>query len=139
MEVHVLSLDWCLEMPVATVVSTTNAIFRLCLLHRSFLQRHHIGIGSRLQISDTGFFQKVLEATGGATTPPSRTAFDAWFVLYPQLIPFMSKRVARILFMHGLQTVDAIGRYRQSVEDIHGVGPVAARQIREMCTSLVQS
>ena len=136
MEVRILSLEWCMEMPIATVVGTTGAVFRICLLHRSFLQRHHLGVGSRLQVSALGFFQKVIEATGGYKPPATQTVFDAWFVLYPQLTPFVSKRVARILFLHGLQTVDAIGRYRQSVEQIHGIGPVTARRIRAMCTSL---
>ena len=138
MEVRILSLDYYMEMPIATVVGTTGNVFRLCLLHRSFLRRHRMGIGSRLQVTETGYFIKVLEATGYPTSPnTTRTIFDTWFNLYNTIKPFVSKRVARILFLYGLQTVDAIGSYRHCVEQIHGIGPVTARRIRTMCNSLL--
>ena len=137
MEVRILSMEWQQEMPIATVVGTTGTVFRLCLLHRSFLQRHQIGVGSRLHVSDTGFLLNVIEATGGFTAPATPpTAFDEWFDLYAQLAPFLSKHVARILFLHGLTTVDAIGRSQQSLEKIHGIGPKTERRIRAMCSSL---
>ena len=137
MEVRILSMEWQQEMPIATVVGTTGTVFRMCLLHWSFLQRHQIGVGSRLHVSDTGFLLNVIEATGGSTAPATPpTAFDEWFDLYPQLTPFLSKGVARILFLHGLTTVDAIRRYQQSLENIHGIGPKTERRIREMCSSL---
>ena len=130
-------MEWQQEMPIATVVGTTGTVFRMCLLHQSFLQRHQIGVDSRLHVSDTGFILNVIEATGGSTAPATRTAFDEWFDLYPQLVPFLSKHVARILFLHGLKTVDAIGQHQQSVENIHGIGPKTERRIRAMCASLL--
>ena len=133
MEVRILSMAWQQEMPIATVVGATGTVFRVCLLHRSFLQRHQVGVGSRLQVSDTGFLLGVIEATGGSTTPATpRTVFDEWFDLYSQLTPFLSKHVARILFLHGFKTVDAIGRYQHSFEKIHGIGPTTERRIRAM-------
>jgi hypothetical protein len=136
MEVLILEIDWVLDFPIA-IVTDNEVVFRLSLLHRSFVQRHQIGVGTRLQLSTTGFIQQVLESTGGHAPPPKTPdIFDKWFLLYRQMKPFLSRHVSRILFLHGLETISDVVRYQQSVGQIHGIGPVTARSIQKMCSTL---
>ena len=137
MEVHILEIGWLLDFPIA-IVTDNNVIFRLSLMHCSFVQRHQIGVGTRLQLSTAGFIEQVLESTGGHTAPPQMTPdiFDKWFLLYRQMKPFLTRHVSRILFLHGLETLADVVRYQQSVGQIHGIGPVTTRSIQAMCSNL---
>ena len=137
MEVRILQIDWLVEMPIATV-TTTDRVFRISLLHQSFVQRHKLGIGSRLQLSATGFIHHVIEAVGEYTPPEPNTPtiFDKWFLFYQEVEPFLGKRIAQILFRNGIQTVTDIGRHRQLVDQLYGIGPVTTRIIGAMCTTL---
>jgi hypothetical protein len=137
MEVLILHIDWFLDLPIATVAAAAQVPFRLSLLHRSFVQRYHITLDTRLCLSTTRFIQKVFVAdTVGYYIPtPTQTVFDRWFLLRRQLKPFLSPRVCLLLFTHGLETIDDIGRY-QSFSQIHGIGPVMSRKIHAMCSTL---
>ena len=129
-QVFVLSIEWHREMPIATVFNyVVDDYVRVSLLHRSYMLRYGIGIGSELQLSSNGFIVKVLKSAGEVILPPEGTVFDPWFLLKRELSPAISPYIARHLYRGGIRTVSDIKRRGESIGQIRGVGPVTTQRI----------
>jgi hypothetical protein len=132
MDIHVLvlSIGWYQSMPIATVFNyTAGDSLRVSLLHRSYMLRYGIGIGSELQVSSNGFIVKVLQSAGEVVFPPDGTVFDSWFLLKHELSPTISPYIVRHLFRGGIRTLADIKRRGESIGQIRGIGPVATKRI----------
>jgi hypothetical protein len=137
MDVCVVKIDWHLDIPIATVyVRASGDMMRTCLLHRSFVQRYEIGIGSELQVSTEGCLIRVIQSSGDVVLPNTNTVFDRWFLFRRQLKPYISHGYARILFVNGIETLRELSNRRASVGQIRGIGPVTATRIQKMFDSM---
>ncbi len=105
MNVLVVAISWDREMPIATVrAGSVGAIFRISLLHRSYMKEHNIGLGSELRVSHQGYIQHIIKSTRYVGPPAGIDAFDKWFLLKQELHPYLSNHVIRILFLNGIET-----------------------------------
>ena len=133
MDVLVIKIDWYLDIPIAKVYAIVSGdISFISLLHRSFVQRHSIGIGSELQLSEEGCIIRVIKSSGDVLLPTTNTIFDRWFLFRTQLEPHISHGYARILFVSGIETVHELRDRRGSVGQIRGIGPVTTTRIQNM-------
>jgi hypothetical protein len=137
MEVLVIQIEWHLEMPIATVYSpVSGTILRVALLHRSYVIHNRIGIGTELMLSTNGFIVQVLRSAGDVILPPTQPVFAKWVAFKRQLAPSISHRVARLLFVNGVETVQDLKRRGMSIGQIPGIGPVTMNRIIAMHASL---
>lgn len=131
--VLVIAIRWHLETPIGTVYAPLSGdITQISLLHQSYLVRYRIGIGSELLISDKGYILQVTRSTKTELKPSANTPFDRWFLFRTQLRPYLSRKFARTLFVHGIETLPALQALGQSVGNIRGIGPVTVKHIQEM-------
>jgi hypothetical protein len=133
MDVLVIEIKWYLDIPIATVYSMiSGAIFSTSLLHRSFVMRYSIGVGSEIHVSEEGYLVRVIQSSGEVILPSMNTVFDRWFLFKTQLKPYISHGYARIIFLHGIETIQELQDHRASIEQIRGIGPATANRIQSM-------
>jgi hypothetical protein len=133
MDVLVIEIIWYMDIPIATVYAIVSGdIFCKSLLHRSFVQRHNIGVGSEIQLSDEGCLVRVIKSSGEVLLPKTNTVFDRWFLFRRQLKPYISHGYARILFTSGIETFNELRDHRSSIGKIRGIGPVTTTRIQNM-------
>jgi hypothetical protein len=130
MNALIVSINWDHEIPIATV-QAKDGIFRISLLHRSYMKQNNIGIGSEIMVSNLGYIQHVIKSSG-YTPPVSGDVFDKWFLLQRSLRPYLPNHVIRILFLNGIETLPELKRRHQSVDQLRGIGPVISNRIRSM-------
>lgn len=129
-----LQITWKHDLPIAKVYSVVDgAIFRVSLLHRSYQCRYGIGIGSTLRVSMNRFIiHGINPVRHDHQYPNTESVFNRWFLFRKQLKPHLSPSVAKKLFLRGIETVDELRRRVHEVQEIRGIGPVAATRIRQM-------
>jgi hypothetical protein len=132
MSVLVIKIDWYLDIPIATISEMVSGdISYKSLMHRSFIQRYNIGVGSIIQLSEEGCIVRVIESSG-AKLSRTNTVFDRWFLFRKQLKPYISHGYAKILFLSGIETVLELRDHMASVGKIRGIGPVTTTRIQNM-------
>jgi hypothetical protein len=133
MSVLVIKINWYLDIPIATVYSTVSGgISYLSLLHRSFVQRQKIGVGSEIHVSEEGCLVRVIKSSGQVLLPTTNTVFDRWFLFKTQLEPYISHGYARILFVSGIETIQELRDRKLSIGKIRGIGPVTSSRIQSL-------
>ena len=138
MQVHVDRIRWMRSVPVAEVTPTGGGpSFPLCLLHRTFLARYGIGVGTLVRISETGLVEAVIQSAGTVEGPSSEqlTEFDAWVAFRTRLSPHLPPRVLLTLFSSGISTYDILEQRKDLLLNIHGIGPATERRIRDILGS----
>jgi hypothetical protein len=135
MNVHIVSINWDREIPIATVEANDMTLYRVSLLHRSYMKKHNIGIRSEIRVSHMGFIQYVITSTGYIGAPPVQNdVFDKWFLLQHGLRPYVPNYVIRILFLNGIETLSELKQRHLSVGQLRGIGPVMAKKIHSIFT-----
>jgi len=134
MDVLVLHIKWVRDIPIAKVYDVVDGtIFRVSLLHRSYMCRYRIGVGTVLRVSSNRFITHVLSVTEHTHYAPSNdAAFDRWFVFRNQVQPYLPLGTARKLFRSGIETIQELQRRVHDVSLIRGIGPVASIRIQQM-------
>jgi hypothetical protein len=136
MDVCVTHVLWHGDMPVATVCESLSRRTRIIsLLHKSFMSRYQIGIGSKLRVSHDGFLLDVLEEKGEVILPTESTVFTKWFLFKSETTPMISTKVARLLFLNGMETITDVRLHDVSLAKINGIGPVTMGRIQNMIRS----
>jgi hypothetical protein len=140
MNVLVIKIEWCLDVPVATVYETISGdISHISLLHRSFVQRYKIGVGSEIRLSESGDNIERVNTEGDTLFPSTNTTFDRWFLFRTQLEPFVSRAYARILFLSGIETLRTLHDRMGFLGHIRGIGPVTVNRVQNMFKGMSNS
>lgn len=129
-------IRWSQTIPVALVEVLvdgvgTHQMSEICLLHSTVLERHQIRRGSILRVWKGRYFVScVSQPEGSGVRPPQdQTVFDRWFV-FRQLAPKIPLHILRLLFLSGLETVQALLDQQETIEQIKGIGPSSREKIR---------
>ena len=134
MDVLVIKIDWYVDIPIAKVYNVSGDIFYTSLLHRSFVQRHKIGVGTHLRLQQNNLVERVIKSSGNIQLPETDSVFDRWFLFRAQLKPYVSG-YTRKLFIGGIESVRELRERRSSVGKIRGIGPVTTMKIHNMLDS----
>lgn len=131
--VQVQSVEWHLGFPLGIVKDMRNGqLFKVGLVHRTFVKRDHIGPGSLLEVSADGIhiIRSVRPGEYLSRSSESSNVFDRWFLFRRILGPYLPKHTMLILFRSGLETVASVVDNVGTVIQIPGIGPVAQAKIR---------
>lgn len=131
--VQVQSVEWHLGFPLGSVRDTRDGrLFKVGLVHQTFVNRDHIGPGSLLEVSADGvhIIQSVRPGDYLSRSFESSDVFDRWFLFRRVLGPYLPKHIMFMLFRSGLETITSVMDNVGTVLQIPGIGPVTQAKIR---------
>jgi hypothetical protein len=143
MDVVVIDILWINKVPIATVYSElAGDIFSVNLLHEAFVQRHGIGKGSSLHLTDARYIVSTTTATHEYVPRPvsdidhdTEHLFRSWFVFRAYFKGALTNKVLRLLFLAGIDTVENLRRHSTALGHIPGIGPATRKVIRSLFES----